>query len=348
MSDSWSTTENNWADVNINIKDTESDFSIKDEDNNAIVVFKDGHLQTKNFDSHDLTLGNTQSDLAFKDENNNAIIIFRNGHIKTKNFDSQNIPSSYLLNKFKNKKIAIIGDSICTFAGWLPSNIQGYDGETYATYYPRGDVNSANKTWWYKMAIELGLNPNEDVNNCSWSGSRVTGNSASTSNAYAGCSTRRVTDLSIRGYNPDIIIISISCNDWGNNVSLGNWAVTDAIPAEGNISYARAAYALMINKIHVAYPTAKVFCCTIMDEINRDQTPGWPSNNASGISTYQWNQNIREIASALGCDIIDFHHCGINYSNIADYYAVDQGLHPNDAGHTLMARKAIFELISKY
>jgi lysophospholipase L1-like esterase len=155
--------------------------------------------------------------------------------------------------------------------------------------------------------------------------------------------------LLLRGFTPDIIICYISCNDWGNspNVPIGIWAVTDPIPAEGNKTTLREAYALMINKLHTAYPNARVFCCTNLDDMLRDSTPGWPSNNSLGVSTYEWNQNIIEVAHALGCDVIDLNHCGLNYANITQF-AVDAGLHPNDAGHTMIARKVIAELYAKY
>lgn len=95
--------------------DGESDFSIKDEQDNAIVQFQDGHIKTKNFDSavaatqSDLseleqeiredipddsnfpTIGDSDADLSIEDEIGNTIVTFQNGHIKTKNFDSENI-----------------------------------------------------------------------------------------------------------------------------------------------------------------------------------------------------------------------------------------------------------------
>ena len=93
MSDSWSTTVNDWADVNINIKNTTtSDFSIKDESNNAIVTFKYGHVQTKHFDSSKTpNVVDTVGDLEFQDDNNNVLVRIYGGHIITKHFDSMDI-----------------------------------------------------------------------------------------------------------------------------------------------------------------------------------------------------------------------------------------------------------------
>lgn len=49
----------------------------------------------------------------------------------------------------------------------------------------------------------------------------------------------------------------------------------------------------------------------------------------------------------MGCDIINLHECGMNFANMPRY-CVDAGLHPNDAGHTLIARKIVAELFAKY
>lgn len=328
----------------------DADFSISDPNGNEIVVFEDGHIRTKEFNSKTVKIyvGDTDEyDYGVCDESGNFIFACRNGHILTKNFDSEQIDAyNYSIKKFKNKKIAIIGDSISTYSGWLPSDVSGYDGTTYATYYPNGNVNDVSKTWWYMVAKTLGIST-ANINNCSWSGSKVTGNGASTTSASAACSDRRISDLAIRGFNPDIVLVFISCNDWAANIAVGSWSVESPIPANGTISTMREAYALMLNKIHIAYPNARIFCCTILDDYRRDATSGWPSNNGNGVSTYAWNRNIIEIANALGCDVIDMNQCGLNYSNIAAN-AVDTGLHPNANGMVMMAQKVVADLIAKY
>ena len=352
LSENLQDVEDELNDINIKTANkANTDLDIADEYGNVLVKFANGHVKTKNFNSENdtpLSDGNTNAgDLEFTDEHNHCIVRFSDGQIQTKNFNSAQIDNT--LAKFNGKSLGIIGDSISTFSGWLPSDISGYDGTTYATYYPYSPLTSVEQTWWYKVASHLGINITK-ISNCSWSGSRVSGDSTSINNAYAGCSTRRITDLAARGFIPNIIIVFISCNDWGNSpvVPVGTWQVSDAIPNEGIITTMREAYALMLNKIHMTYPLARVFCCTNLDDFSRDATSGWPSNNSQGISTYQWNQNIKEIAEAFGCDVIDVHSCGINYSNIHDYYAVDAGLHPNDAGHTLIANRVISELKNKF
>ena len=240
-------------------------------------------------------------------------------------------------SRYSELRIAIIGDSISTFEGYTPSNKVGYNGIAYKYYYPAGDVISVENTWWYKVACSLGVGL-ENIANCSWSGSFVTGNSSSTTNAFAGCSSKRVIDLSYNGLDPDIVICFISCNDWANNVPLGSWSVTDSFPQDGKISTMREAYALMINKVHIFYPEAFVVCLTNLVDSKRDRTPGYPSNNSKGITVEEWNNSIKEISSALGCYTIDLQEAGINYGNIS-LFSVDNGLHPNDEGMTLIANK---------
>ena len=124
--DSWSTDPNSWErynDVTTN-NQTDSDLDFSDEQDNILVKFKNGHIQTKNFDSSKdasekerglmsakdktklnmieegadvsdvVTKNADDADLDFSDEQGNVVMRVANGHIKTKNFDSENIQSS--------------------------------------------------------------------------------------------------------------------------------------------------------------------------------------------------------------------------------------------------------------
>ena len=252
------------------------------------------------------------------------------------------IPEEELPSIKSDIRIAVLGDSISTFAGFLASDTQGYQGAAYKSYYPSGDVRKINDTWWYKLCQLLGADIN-NLCNCSWSGSRVTGNSNSETDASAGCSNRRIADLSVKGFTPDLVICYISCNDWANSVPIGDWSSSDPVPEDGNVSSLREAYALMIHKIRQQYPSSMVVCLTNLDDSKRDKTPGWPSNNTVGVTVEEWNQNIKEISSAFDCITIDLQTCGINYENVSKY-TVDGGLHPNSAGMTLIAKKIASDL----
>lgn len=239
-------------------------------------------------------------------------------------------------------RIAIIGDSISSFKDSSPSDIDGYQGTKYATYYPKGDVKYIENMWWFKVAQSFKVTI-DNICNCSWSGSRVTGDSSSTTSASAGCSTKRIIDLSSKGFDPDLVLCYISCNDWAFSVPLGNWSASDSLPSEGIVSNVREAYALMLSKIKQYYPDCLIFCLTNFEDPLRDSTPGWPSNNIIGVSTDDWNKSIIELSTAFGCYSVDLQECGIDYNN-APKYTIDGGLHPNDAGMTLIANKVIKEL----
>ena len=49
---------------------------------------------------------------------------------------------------FLGKKISILGDSISTFSGYIPSG--------NATWYPRGEVTAVTDTWWYQLIQQQG------------------------------------------------------------------------------------------------------------------------------------------------------------------------------------------------
>lgn len=234
--------------------------------------------------------------------------------------------------------ICIIGDSISTFKDYLVSEIPGYDGAKYEPFYPKGDVNSIEKTWWFIVADRLGIDRDHIVN-CSWSGSTVTGDAFSTVNAGAACSIRRIRDVSAKGFIPDIVLCYISCNDWAYNYPIGNWIKGVPFVQTGVVLTLREAYALMLSRLKETYPDSRIFCLTILDDTRRDKTPGWPSNNSNSVSIEEWNRNIVEVAGIMECDVIDLHGCGISYES-CPAFTLD-GLHPNAAGMRLMAKTVL-------
>lgn len=256
------------------------------------------------------------------------------------------------IGKFDGKTVSVVGDSISTFSGYIPSG--------YATFYPSsaiaqggtGSLTSVEQTWWHKLCKELGL---KLLRNASWSGSYVTGNSSSTS-AIVGCSDIRISDLAgSDGSTPDIVIVYIGINDLFNSdvssrgTTLGDWTPDQEIPEGGTVTEFSSAYALMLKKIITTYPDAKVFCCTLLTTARNykdtDGTETFPTKHA-GVTLNQVNNKIREIALGIGCNVIDVHACGINYFNIKKY-TIDT-THPNASGAELIKNQMLAELIAKY
>lgn len=268
----------------------------------------------------------------------------------------ENDPSDNNVNiydKFNGKKLSIVGDSISTFAGYIPSG--------YETFYPSstlaqsgtGSLTAVEQTWWYKLCEETGLTL---LKNASWSGSWVTGDTSSTTNAMTAASTKRIADLKgSDGTTPDIIIVYIGINDLFNSnvvsrgATLGAWTPDEVVPADGTVMEFASAYAIMLKKIMTTYPKARVFCGTLLTTArNYKDTDGvetFPTKH-NGVTLNQVNNKIREIANGMGCDLIDVHNCGINYFNIGRY-TIDM-THPNAAGATLIKNKMLAELNAKY
>ena len=222
---------------------------------------------------------------------------------------------------YSNKSVSVLGDSISTFNGYIP------DGNE--TYYPYGDVLAVTDTWWKKLIDALCLELN--VNN-SWSGSRVT---TTNGDASAGCGDR----CEALGTNPDVIIVWMGINDFNNEVALGTYDGKTALP--NTTTTFREAYAIMLNKILTAYPTAEVWVCTLI-QCERNGDSGFPEINGNGVALTDFNKAIVDLADAFGVKVLDHNKCGLTYQNMPTYNP--NNLHPNKYGHSLIANNDIRQM----
>ena len=230
--------------------------------------------------------------------------------------------------KTKGKRYAIMGDSISVYR-----NGGEQYGESY--YYPSGDVVLSNDMWWKKVEKANGLT---FLATAARSGSTVCGNS-SASDSNAGCSNRRIALLGVNGKSPDIILVLIGVNDYGTGKVLGNFNESSDLPSEGNIEDFSSAYALMLYKMKVAYPKARIFCGSIVSCVpNAVDSRVYPYKNSAGLTIPQYNNVIKTICNIMNATFVDIWDCGINDKNIANY-TVDGHLHPNAGGMSLIAEK---------
>lgn len=247
-------------------------------------------------------------------------------YIKILSGDSTNI------SKYSGKKLSILGDSISTYDGYIP---------TTHTYYPNvnvPDVTRVQDTWWYKLMFALGMTL--CVNN-SYSGSCMS--SGGTGTAPTGYS--RATQLDNLPDVPDVIIIAMGVNDFLQDVPLGTYNGTGSFPTNENTF--RSAYAMALANILGKYPYAEVYCATIMN-CERYDAAGFPEKRNDALLE-DFNAVIREMANLFGVKVLEHSKCGITYQNLEDYMGdwdsgTSQGLHPNEAGHSLMANNDIRQL----
>lgn len=214
-----------------------------------------------------------------------------------------------LNREVSNKKISILGDSISTFNGYIPVD--------NATFYPTGFMNDVNSTWWKRL-----LNMHDYLSlliNNSWSGSRVT-----TTGGVQSSAITRANALHSENEDPDIIIVFIGINDFNNNVLIGDYNASTGTPVDS--TKFSEAYAIMLNKMTVAYPKSKIYCCALPF----NERGGFPRKNNNGDLLDDYNAKIRIIAKLYGCEVIDLDKTGINVNNANLFYG--DGLHPNPTG----------------
>lgn len=216
------------------------------------------------------------------------------------------------------KKVSILGNSISTYSGYLPSG--------YASWYPRADVNSVDKTWWKQVIDATGM---ELGTNASYSGSSVQTDSKE---GIASVDDSRITALGANG-TPDLIFIKMGINDakvedlsaLGEINKIFSTPFTDTSANAFDTTTFLGAYQAMLTKIMVAYPHAKIVCLGL----------NWTSTVSSDDVAVA-SGKIAELCELYGCEYLNIRKCGITPANMAAY--LSDGLHPNAAGHALMAQ----------
>lgn len=245
------------------------------------------------------------------------------------NYMGDRLPS--LLN---GKSLSILGDSISTYAGYIPvGNANYYTGNN-------AGVSSVNDTWWMKVINALGLTLN--LNN-SWSGSRVTTTDGNTS---AGCYTR----CQNLGTTPDIIMVYMGINDFNNEVALGTYDGNGTFPTATTTF--RESYAIMLNKLMTAYPLADVYTFTL-PPCERNGGIGAPEKNGNDVLLSDFNDAIINLSEVFNTKLVPLHECGLTYYNMSTYMGdwnsgAQTALHPNAAGHSLIANKVLKTVCPSY
>lgn len=245
-------------------------------------------------------------------------------------------------SRVRGKYVSILGDSITSYYNMPTADA----GDVYA--YPQFShfgVISWQQCWWGNLIERCGMNL---LRNASWKGSTCCGNSQDTS-WKTGCSDARVALLTDGTTQPDIIIVAIGINDWIQDKTLGTFDPRALIPADGDLQVFVDAYIKMLAKLQAAYHHARIFCCTLMMSAHNthDVDGKYPDLNDNGVSLYEFNQVIRQVADAMGVDILDISRCGLNFDNLS-YYADYDLIHPNNYGMEKVANKAVAELLAKY
>lgn len=281
--------------------------------------------------------GSEDADLEVVDEDGYILARFEDGNFEVKNFSSAAV--SVLLNKYKGKKISILGDSISTFGDPTSTNQNG----TYCwSYYPTATCRysvdgvdsisfDVNDTYWMRLMNRLGstLGINE-----SYRGTLVTGSGSTAFNNQT-----RIDHLGNNG-TPDLILVFGGTNDAGNSATIGtfNGGVysdydTAAKIAALDVSTFANAYKAMLIRLMYTYPTSEIVCIL----------PTFTTSYYTIQALDDYVEIIKEACDFFGIKWIDVRVSDINIFNKATYLV--DGIHPNAQGMQLLANKIYKHLI---
>lgn len=237
---------------------------------------------------------------------------------------------------YNGKTLSILGDSISTFTGYIPS---GQSSEYNGTNYNGLQVTD---TWWMKVITALGMTLN--VNN-SWSGTCVT----NIRDSVKGENSNAMVRASLLGTNPDVIIFFMGINDFCFEASLGTYEGLTPVPTDSSeLAIFSSAYAITLDNMMTAYPTSEIWCATL-PQCERNASTGAPEINDDGVSLVTFNERIKKLALTFGAKVLDFAQSGLTYQNMNLYMgdwvqSTGRGLHPNADGMSILANQAIRQL----
>ncbi len=234
-------------------------------------------------------------------------------------------------DKYKDKFISVLGDSISTF--------EGVSEPKWAAFYNTerkiaANLSAATDTWWGKIIERLGA---KLLVNNSISGSTVTWHSSYQIQSY-GCSDERTRSLHKDGAMPNVIIVYLGTNDWGAGVPIsGNKNNGKNNGDNGELAVFSTAYRTMIEKLRKNYPKAEIWCLTLaVSCFSKSKTFEFPYYNG-GWHIVEYCESIRACASENGCKVIDL------YKNAEPYDTIDC-FHPNGIGMETIATAVLKNL----
>lgn len=230
----------------------------------------------------------------------------------------------------KGRKISVLGDSISSYNGYVPSDA--------LYYYPTSDVDNVNRMYWEFLALQENM-VIDTIN--AYAGSTVATKWSTNPGRPPFYDSDRLNNLG----NPDYIIVYGGVNDYGGN-PLGDY------PNPGqytNMFEFRTAYAYVLSQLKTIYPSARIICMTLLTVNSAYNEAGVfpPKQNAvrQSLATdttthflYEFNESIVELAKRYECSVCDISDC-MNYYNTANE-SVD-GVHPKMIIHNRIKEKLL-------
>ena len=235
---------------------------------------------------------------------------------------------------FEGKVISIMGDSISTFAGYIPV-ADGFNREHLARYPQDNLLTDVNDTWWMQVIValdaQLGIND-------SWRGATVSGAAAVTSgdsgeNA-AMSNLTRIQNLGSNG-TPDVILFYGGTNDLAHVAKVGTFDPA-TVPSAVDLTTTKwdnlaDGYVHTLLRMQYYYPDAVIVA----------MLPTYTASYYSNEKLTQANETLAQICQYYGVACVDLRECGITVKNLPD------GIHPDAEGMDMITQAVLDALLTR-
>ncbi len=199
-------------------------------------------------------------------------------------------------------RFSVLGDSISAYSGYITEGNYGY--------YDLDDFN-VQSMWWSVLAKETGMIP------CAINAGSGTGVLELLDHVdySTGGNSIRGEQLSLGGYDPDVVFVFLGGNDGLNQVD--SQVLTEQ-------------YMEMLDRIENKYPQARIYLCTYY------KIPGDHSD-----SVQETNTIIRFVAEARGLPLLDSWECEIDPEQKEEHFLdydpeTGRALHVSEKGQEIL------------
>ena len=238
------------------------------------------------------------------------------------------------LANYNGKVISVLGDSISTFAGYIPV-ADGFNLEHLPRYPQDNLLTDVNETWWMQVISELdgklGIND-------SWRGATVSGDkpvtTGTTGENAAMCNLTRIQNLGANG-TPDVILFYGGTNDLAHVAKVGSFDPSSA-PTVVDLATKKwdnlaDGYVHTLLRLRHYYPDAQIMA----------MLPTYTTSYYSNDKLAQGNAVLAQICEHYGVPYVDLRECGITTADLPD------GIHPDANGMDNISKAVIDTLLNK-
>ena len=235
---------------------------------------------------------------------------------------------------YSGKVISILGDSISTFAGYIPT-ADGFNLEHLARYPQDNLLTDVNETWWMQVISELdaklGIND-------SWRGATLSGGapvtSGTTGENAAMSNLTRIQNLGSNG-TPDVILLYGGTNDLAHVSKVGTF-VPDTAPSAADLTTKKwdnlaDGFVHTLLRLQHYYPDAEIVA----------MLPTYTISYYSNEKLAQANAVMAAICEHYGVTYVDLRDCGITIADLPD------GIHPDATGMDYITDAVLESLLTE-